>query len=485
MVRRLFLLLHRITGIVAALFLAMWFISGLVLIYKPFPSVNQQDIYQRMESISELESEPDLAKITALIPTEQKIKGLYINQFDGQQVINIRTTSKLYRYCADTLQQIKPIGVEQIRNIASKWSNGAIARIDTLDKRELWIMYSRYIKEMPIYKVYFDDSEKHQLYISSRTGEVQQFSSRSQRFWAWFGAIPHKLYIPALRENSTVWSNTITTIAVICLITSLAGIYLGVETWIRNYSRTGKSGTPYRKKWYRWHHIAGLIFGVFVVSWSLSGTMSIKKIPQWIVKSHREIPAGIKGKPLPLEAYKLGINQIINSVDSVKQIEWSYFHNRPVMEVVAGRNIIYLDASGSNPAPLALTSAEIESAVRKNHDDAELNTELLEKADNYYVAWNKELPLPVYRVSVADEDNSTYYINPATGEYRFINDNRRAKRWLFHFLHYFNHQWLIERPILWTAIIWTTVLGCITVSVSGVWLSWRYIERKFKRRCRK
>ncbi len=483
MFRKLFLTFHRIAGVVAALFLAMWFISGLVLVYHSFPNVTQEEKYMRMEMFSENDSLPDISALRSLLPDTVKIGRAYINKFDDRVVANIHHGKTHLRLDAITGKPVGEIDENQLNNLATRWSSGTITRIDTLQQREMWIMYNRYLKELPIYKIYFDDADKHQLYVSSRTGEVQQFTGRSGRLWAWLGAIPHKLYIPMLRDNSSLWADTITVIAVICLVASVTGIYLGVSVLVKNYRRNRKLGSPYKKKWYHWHYVSGLVFGLFVVSWSISGTMSVKKIPQWIVKSHRTVPERIAGRGIGTASYRLTPQVILNHFDSVKQIEWRRFQKRPVIEVVSGSRTVCLDASVDYIKELNLSSEEIKSAVAKNHKGENIDAEIITEADNYYVAWKKELPLPVCRVTVDDADHSTYYVNPSTGDFRYVSDNRRAKRWLFHILHYFNHQWFANKPVLWTMLIWTTALGCAVVSVSGVWLSWRYVGRKFKRRC--
>ena len=130
-------------------------------------------------------------------------------------------------------------------------------------------MYNRYIKELPIYKVHFDDKEKHQLYISSRTGEVQQFTTQSERIWAYVGVIPHKLYIPALRENTGLWTDVVAVLSVICLLVGISGLYVGLDVCVRRYRKTKIFRSPYRNKMYRWHHVSGIIFSIFIISWSL------------------------------------------------------------------------------------------------------------------------------------------------------------------------------------------------------------------------
>ena len=39
----------------------------------------------------------------------------------------------------------------------------------------------------------------------------------------------------------------------------------------------------------------------------------------------------------------------------------------------------------------------------------------------------------------------------------------------------------MDKPEVWTILIWILVLGCITTLSTGVWLSCTYVVRKFKK----
>ena len=91
------------------------------------------------------------------------------------------------------------------------------------------------------------------------------------------------------------------------------------------------------------------------------------------------------------------------------------------------------------------------------------------------------MPLTAYKVEVDNADRSLYYVDPATGEFRYLNRARKAKKWVFSGLHYLNIHWLVERPVLWTIAIWTLCLGGAYVSLSGIWLGIKYLRRKMRR----
>lgn len=148
---------------------------------------------------------------------------------------------KNYIICADPLEKMLPLTYETIEEIATQWVDAPILKVDTLYDLEVWIMYTRYKRELPIYKFYFDDPEKHQLYISSKTGEVQQYTTRRQRFYAWIGTIPHKLYFPALRKHTPLWIRTITITSLIAFLVCLTGLIAGLYRYYRQYKKMGPS----------------------------------------------------------------------------------------------------------------------------------------------------------------------------------------------------------------------------------------------------
>lgn len=463
----------------------MWLITGLVITYHPFPNVTNEQKYAKMDAVQHQDSLPPISTILERISNDEKIRKISIDQFNGQTRFNVKTDKNLHHLLCDTLEQLLPINENTILNISQNWSNGDISKIDTLKERDIWIMYNRYINELPIYKIHFDDEAANQLYISSKSGEVQQFTSFSERAWAYVGAIPHKLYFPFLRKHTKLWADLVTVLSLICLASILTGIYVGIEVYIKNYQKNRKLRSPYKKTVYKWHHITGIVFFIFLITWSISGTVSIQKVPQWIAKTHNPIPHGIKGKSIAAEKYTLDYRQVLEEFDNVKEIEYSVFQGKPVYNVIVEAEKIAIDASCKQVKELYLTKEDVETAMIANHGDANFSIELINEHEDYYLSWRRELALPAYKVMVNDADQSLYYINPKNGEYKYLNHNRKVRNWMFFGLHYFHIKWLVDRPVLWTITLWTLTLGCIVVSLTGVWLSSRYIKRKYKKASRK
>jgi hypothetical protein len=461
----------------------MWFVSGLVLIYYPFPNVTKSQLYEKKETFPA--SLPALEDILSGLPAEDSdIRSLQARQFQGQTLFTVQTKENTYTLCADSLQTPLPVTWETIQRITGHWIEAPVLTVDTLYERDQWIMYSSYLKELPIYKFYFDDEEKHQLYIASRTGEVLQFTTARERLWAWLGAIPHKFYLPFIRKHTELWINALTIAGIIGMLVALTGLYVGIYALRKKYKSSRKTGSPYKKQWYRWHHLTGLLFGVFLVTWAFSGAMSMQRIPQWVIKTYgdyRTTPSKLKGKRLPLSAYVLDYRSVYRRYPNVKEIEWSYFRSIPVYNIVVGNHTLNVDASGTEAKELSLSQEEVGKAIRAVHGEDSFTISILSAYEEYYLPRKETLPLPVYKVEIMNKDKSLYYIDPRTGDFKYFNRSRKAKKWIFNGLHYLHIQWLWERPVLWTITIWTLCIGGTIVSFTGILLSIRYLVRKGKK----
>ena len=475
--------IHKITGSAIAMFFLMWFVTGVVLLYHPYPQVTEEQRNEQKEILPS--SLPDLQSLQERV--DGNIERLSLKQFQGQTLFSIKTKDHAFVLNADSLEKVKPITFQTAQDIASRWVNASVLEVDTLYEREQWILFSRYDNVMPIYKFYLDDKEKTELFISGKTGEVQQLTTRSGRFWAWVGAIPHKLYIPLLRKETEVWQNTISIISGICLLAAISGWILGICLWIKRFKRKKVWENPYKKKWYRLHFLFGIIFGVFTIGWALSGIFAMQKVPQWMVSTDGEYTfksARLWGmKPLSLNCYQLDYRKLREAYPNLKEVEWTHFGSIPAYRVVDGNKEWYVDASNHEIQPLDIPQETIIKGFQKIHgEDTPIHISWMEESDNYYLSRRVNLPLPVYKVEVEDKNESVYYVSPETGYVRYLNKNKVVRKWLFNAIHYLDIDWLLARPWLWTICIWTLCIGCGMVCLTGVVLGTKVL---FKNRRRK
>jgi hypothetical protein len=111
---------------------------------------------------------------------------------------------------------------------------------------------------------------------------------------------------------------------------------------------------------------------------------------------------------------------------------------------------------------------------------------LLTRYDVYYYArashtmtGHRERPLPVWRVTFDDANETTVTIDPRTGSIVQIQDKlRRLDRWLFAFLHSFDLPQLLAARPLWDIGMLAFSLAGLGLSMTGVVLGARRLARK-------
>lgn len=481
--------MHRVLGTVLSIVFLMWFLSGFVMIYHKFPKVAHQDKYLHMDALSGNILSPD--SVLQQLPNNDSILKLSLKSYQHKPLFEVLNPQGSFRISATDSIIIQDDNTPQfadIQNYAQQWVDAEIIRVDTLNKLEQWIPFGYLKKDFPIYKFYFGDKDQHQLYISGVSGEALQFTNNNNRFWAWVGAIPHWIYFTSLRQNSELWSNVVIALSGLGCIMCIAGLIIGIRSYVIQYRRKRKWKSPYKKLTYKWHHILGFVFGIFVFTFSFSGMMSLAHLPEWIVKVHNpSIQKNMmKPRPIDLNSYNLDFSKVLAAYPhQVKSIEWASFGNLPLYKVIVNNQMITIDASTDSVKTLQLDESDVQSRITQYHTEP-IHISLLTEYDNYYVGRTDHLPLPIYKVEVDDADNSTYYIDPNTGNTRYFNTNDKVHRWLYQALHSYKTGFLSRHPIIWNILMWGTMIGGTLVSATGVFLSIRYIRRKItKRMCSK
>lgn len=495
MITRLMYTIHRLLGTLLCILFLIWFVSAFVMMYHRFPRVSAKEKLLRLEQLSATaDSLPDIASVMARLPHGEKVKKLTLERSLGQTVFHIRTDKGTRRLLPAPSDSLQPTDYGHICRTASLWCDAPIARIDTLQSLDQWIPFGELKKEMPIYKIHFADDGRTQLYLSSRNGEVLQLSDKSQRFWAWLGAIPHWVYFTRLRQNAELWSKTVIWLSGLGCLMLVAGIWVTADVWRKTRRNRRRLFSPYRKRWYHWHYVSGIFFGVFVLTFTFSGMMSVADIPEWIHK-----PA-FKGNPVHAlrarapkpEAYPLDYRTLIAVHPETKQIEWSNFRDHPYYIIRNETTEQYIDATDTLPHPLLLTEKEIRNGVESiytadsifRHHPAQMRMTRLDRFETYYrdmTGMYRERPqLPVWKVAVNDPDRSVYYIQPETGIVRYVDTSSRWRYWCYTALHRMRLPGLNSNATLRKTVLWILLLGGTAVSVTGMALSVNYVRRKYR-----
>ena len=100
------------------------------------------------------------------IPKDKEIFALSLKSYAGTPFFEVKTSDSIYRIPVSPDMELKtPPDYPEIKSYTQRWCQAEIVRVDTLRELEQWIPFGHLRKDFPIYKFYFGDEGKSQLYI--------------------------------------------------------------------------------------------------------------------------------------------------------------------------------------------------------------------------------------------------------------------------------------------------------------------------------
>lgn len=473
MTLRILLITHRYLAVAAGLMMALWCLSGFVMMYQPWPELTPQE---RLAGLAPLKFAGCCR--TDFLDADAAAGGLRIEMLGedrlvlrrpGEPPVDLATGEPVQDFGAEELQRIATV------HAAMRGLSGTPRWLGRIDVDQWTLQNAR--ANAPVHHFALDDAAGTELYLNGRTGEVFHDTSRRERILSWFGAIPHWLYPRVLRSNGALWSQLVIWGSVIGTFLAATGLYVGVARLRRN--RQGRLSTPFRGWWY-WHHIAGLVFGVLVLTWVFSGLLTMNP---WGWLEGGRASASLR-RELTGVARADGLRDFLRIAPSVLQDgEFRQLRAAPwgeKLRIVAERadgSRVLLDASGH---PGTLDEAEVRAALARL-DVPVASLQLIESGDAYYYGHKQPVALPVWRAVLDDADRTRIYINPADASVRVVDATARRARWWRNGLHRLDFTGLRWRPV-WDIVTLLLLAGVTVVCITGSWMAIQRVRRDLSRR---
>ncbi|MES2510505.1 MAG: PepSY-associated TM helix domain-containing protein [Pseudomonadota bacterium] len=496
MLKRALLFVHKWLGIMLTLLFLMWFVSGLVLYYVPFPSLTTSE---RLNGLPPLSlpagcclTAQDAGKRAGLAFTEARL-GMHLGlpvwrvlvpaaaKTAGDEAVQSGPRWQALDAVTGELRQA--LSSAQAEALAQSFSGQGVQQSNVVEADQ-WSTAQSLNAHRPLLHMTMAGSEGLELYVSPSSGEVLRDTRRSERFWNWLGAIPHWFYFSQLRNGSeprrslVIWASSLGVVAV------LSGLLLGVWQLFLNPSRW----IPYRSFWRRWHHIAGLVAGLVTFTWILSGLLSVNP---WHLFSSRAAPASERASWLgaassatlnPAAALKVAL--AVSPALHVKEIDLLRVGGQTWYRMRGTAAQLVLRADGdttSGNAAAMLPDALLESTLLTLRKDVGVPQLLKmqsydelyysrEYADDSNKKFNK--PLPVWRARWPD--GLAVYADPASGRVLMRqDDSNRWQRVLYNGLHSFDFDFFMQRPQLRGAVIVLLSILGIALCMTSCVMAWR------------
>jgi hypothetical protein len=463
-------LLHRYLGIGVGALMVMWCLSGIVMMYVGYPAL---DAKARIKKLAPIEWRGCCKIPDAQLTDSSPIQNAQIEMLAGRPVLFLGDTTRTRLVDLITGTAIDRVSPEQAAAVAEAYAAGrrlAPPRIAVIDFDQ-WTVAGDFDAQRPLYRFALNDQVGTEVYVSSTSGQAVQITSRRDRFWNWLGSVPHWLYFAELRRRTPLWSQlVIYTSLVACFLVGI-GIYIGVRQMLAQ--PTGR-WSPYRG-FNLWHHLAGLGFGVFALTWVLSGLLSMNPWG-WLEGASAQMErVQLRGRG-PSGVQLRGALQAIVSAPPPDVVLLTLAPLNGQLHFIASTIDGERRRYGASGAPASLNAADL-SFVAATLGGAQPPDVpwLMKQEDTYYFSHHGEaLPLPIYRIVARDGSDTRYYVDPVTGMLiAKVDPAARRYRWWHQGLHRMDFTAALRGRPQWDALMLLLMSGVTFVCLTGAYLGYR------------
>lgn len=466
-------LTHRWLGVAFCALFAMWFASGIVMHFVPFPSLKETQRFDGLIPIdlSLVVRDPSEAVIAGGINDATRVR--LLQRIDGPVYV-VSGTSGTRSVHAGDLSTAAVAGAQLALDIAKdnarrRGMDASRAIATAVTDYDQWTVPNAFDRHRPLYRVALQDANGTEIYISSVTGEVVLDTTRSQRWWNYAGSVVHWIYPTSLRNRWTLWDAVVWRLSLLAMIAAISGSVLGVARW-RPLSRRLKWS---RAGWQGWHHLLGLICGSFVLTWTFSGWLSMDHGRLFSRGQLTEAERMALGTPPLWRDLTENHSQKISS--TAREVEWFVFDGRFYRRErigFDGQTLVPMAGAGSRSPGGFLEAGEVGDLVQRLADGCAA-PRIVATNDHYPV--RSSVPgAPVYRSICNDV---WLQVDGASGEIlERLDRSRRAYRWLYSALHTADLPGLRSHPYLQSALIVSLCGFGLLFSATGVVIGWRRLR---------
>lgn len=467
---------HRWLGIAFCLLFAMWFASGIVMHFVPFPSLTEAERFAGLAPVEPAEVRVAVADAVTASGIGDATRARLIQRSDGPIYI-VSGPSHVGAVRASDGRDAAVSSAEVALAIAQAHArqrgiDAAQAAIVARSDYDQWSVPNGFDRHRPLFRIALGDAAGTEVYVSSRTGEIVLDTTRSERGWNLAGSVLHWIYPTVLRSNWALWDHVVWTLSLLASIAALLGAVLGV---VRIRRRGRLVGSPYRG-WHALHHIIGLVATVFVLTWTFSG---------WLSMDHGRLFS--RGQLTAAEASMVDASPDWTTAPS--------FDQRPISPSAREIEWFAFDGHVYRRDRLALGSQTLIGAVDASHDGqtgvlsarevggltarlaAGCGTPAILADNDDYPAQSGVPAAPVYRSRCGE---LWFDIDGADGRVlQRLDASRRAYRWFYSALHTLDFPILMAHPFLRDVLIVGLCALGLVFSITGIVIGWRRLRLSF------
>lgn len=508
--KRVNYLVHRWIGIGLGALVFTWFASGIVMIYYPWPAPTESATLGRLEPFDPPAGLVPVSKVLAgakAMPARgvaasytgagrsaaEGPSGARLMRWDGRLVYSVwrlegHTRQPVRIVDARTGEALSPLSPEQAVGVARSvvGPRPPVRDLRLFEEGDHYLLSAEYDAGFPAYRVGFGDAAHTDVYVSRRAGYVVGTVTDRTRWTTWLGTVPHWLYFKWLYHRLSLWLWVSYVLPSIAVVAGLTGIVLGTYQLFPRRRRGEWRVSSYHGL-SKWHHIAGIVFGLLVVTWSLSGVLEVLGPDNTPTAAQMRRAAGPgpgpDSPPITVSEAARAVAGQAGDAAATVAVDVEDADGRPgyLFHLRHGREVWVDGASGR--ARWEMTAPEAVAAARRALGAGDsipiLGVTRITKYDAYYYARaHREMHLPAWRVAFGDRAGSVLYLDTVSGwPTGYVDTEVRWYRWLRDGLHSLDFPGLVTHTTAWELVVLILMLGGTVSAATGLWLAGRRVVR--------
>ena len=505
--------LHRWTGTGLAVLMLVWFASGAVMTFAGYPAFTDEERLAHSQPLTAAAASagrsvtlddpaaPELAAEQAATAqnvvadqkrTPSRPQGLppaleewlaagnlarssaRLSMIEGRARWILRDASRYHALSVTGPPwEVAPLDEVRARAEVERVHGACRGPAELVEVADQWTVGRSHPGSYPLLRFMCEDASASEVYISTRSGEIIQESTRSERGLAWVGPIAHWIYPAALRRERALWRDVVLWLSAVGCMVALTGLLAGVHSWLRS----GRSAQ--RQRYLRWHQRIGLGFGLAAFAWVFSGALSLEPF-HWASSDFEPAAAWSQLAAPPDVPLAAALERCGAELPELRELEL----------VALGH--LYAFCSDARADTRIIDLADPALTPRTSITDEQLQTlaqvvgaelTLAHAPDDYYYPTHRRpVVLPFARFALSDSRHTVLYVDPARAALLDqIDDKRRWERWLYHGLHSWDFQPLYGRKTLWQIVIVAAMLTGSALCLLGILIFTRRQSRRRQR----
>jgi hypothetical protein len=484
----------------------IWFASGIVMIFKRMPEFSADERLARLPplNVEAIRFTPAEALLAAGAPDgPSQIRLTSYRGRPAYRFIYELGSAVVYADDGSVVGDVTPADAVAVAQAVFPESRTTAHYIDSITRPDQWTFGNPFVLTGALHRVSLGDGAGTIAYIAEATGEIMMKTDRSSRFWGYLGPVLHWFYFTPLRQRGLLWNRLIIYGSVVGCVLCLLGLIIGVYRFSVSprYLR-GTSRSPY-VGWLRWHHYAGLLFGVVTFTWTLSGLLTLT--PWNLFPSGRPSPEqtfAVRGTGIMVANFTVTPVEALAEFQKrfePRELTFLQFMERPFYAALrppptgqpqrqysargADFDRMLVAATGRAIEHRGFTYNELLAAAETAMPGAEpVAVDWLTDFDAYYYQQVRGRGLPALRVKFNDADKTWLYLDSNDGSLVLAEVlGSRIERWLYQGFHSLDFPGLYQRPWAWYPVVIGLSLGGVALSLTSVIIGWRFVRARVRR----